>query len=124
MKEENIIKDKSLNFAIRIVKMAKFLFTKTASFAEHPIISQVLKSGTSIGANICEAEFAESKEDFKHKLKISLKEAGETRYWLQILQNCEYISNEQYNSLMEDCAEIIKLLTSIINKLNTEEKKE
>lgn len=103
--------------------MSKFLFNKTTSFAEHPIISQILRSGTSIGANICEAEFAESKEDFKHKLKISLKEASETRYWLKILQSCEYINKEQYDSLMTDCLEIIKLLTSIINRTNTTDNK-
>lgn len=123
MKEDNVIRDKGLNFAIRVVKMSKFLFNKTTSFAEHPIISQILRSGTSIGANICEAEFAESKEDFKHKLKISLKEASETRYWLKILQSCEYINKEQYDSLMTDCLGIIKLLTSIINRTNTTDNK-
>ena len=77
------------------------------SVPEQPICSQVLKSGTSIGANIREAEFAESKEDFKHKLKIALKEANETEYWLDILYAGEYIGENQYNGMIFDCKELI-----------------
>ena len=88
------------------------------SVPEQPICSQVLKSGTSIGANIREAEFAESKEDFKHKLKIALKEANETEYWLDILYAGEYIGENQYNGMIFDCKELIKILTAIINTLN------
>lgn len=113
MKQDNIVKTKSIDFAIRIVKMGKYL-VRRIPYAEHPICTQILKSGTSIGANIREAEHAESTEDFIHKLKIALKEANETEYWLEILYKTEYIDTEQYNSLNSDCAELNKLLISII----------
>ena len=117
MKENNVVKEKSLDFSLRIINMSKYLFDKLP-FSEKTIITQIIKSGTSIGANVFEAEYAESKDDFKHKLKISLKEANETKYWLTLLFRCDYLSKEQYNSLIVDCEELIKLLTSIINKIN------
>ncbi len=116
MKENNAIKTKSFNFSVRIVKMAQYLLKRT-SFPEHEIITQIIKSGTSIGANIRESEYAESPDDFIHKLRIALKETNETEYWLDILYRCEYITEEQYNSLIIDCKELLKLLISIINKL-------
>ena len=113
MKQNNVVMAKSIDFAIRIVKMVKYL-VRRIPYAEHPICTQILKSGTSIGANIREAEHAESTEDFIHKLKIALKEANETEYWLEILHKTEYIDTDQYNSLNCDCAELNKLLISII----------
>ena len=117
MKDDNILKEKSLAFGIRIVRLAKYFIRKT-SVAEQPIFTQILKSGTSIGANIRESEFGESTDDFKHKLKIALKEANETEYWIEILHSGEYMSDDQYESIIVDCKELIKLLTSSINTLN------
>ena len=96
-------------FAIRIVNLYKFLYEK-----EHVMSKQILRSGTSIGANISEALRAESDSDFVHKLSISRKEAEETIYWLELLFRTEYIKEDGYKSLTDDCQELLKLLTSII----------
>lgn len=96
--------------------MCQYLIKQT-TYPEHKIITQIIKSGTSIGANIRESEYAESPDDFIHKLRVALKEANETEFWLDILYHCEYINEEQYNSLIIDCKELMKLLISIINKL-------
>ena len=117
MKSNNTLKDKSLKFGIRIAKLTKH-FIRQTSIAEYPLFTQVLKSGTSIGANVREAEFGESKDDFKHKLKIALKEANETEYWIEILHKGEYLNDSQYDSIIVDCRELIKLLTSSVNTLN------
>ncbi len=113
MKEDNIVRTKSLDFGIRIVKCVRFVL-KQVTYAEHPICTQLLKAGTSIGANIRESIDAESREDFIHKLKIALKEANETDYWLDLFFGADYLSEAQYKSLKSDCDEIRKLLTSII----------
>ena len=113
MKSDNIVKKKSTDFAVRIMKMVRFL-VKEIPFAEHPICTQLLRSGTSIGANVREAEHAESTDDFVHKLKVALKEANETEYWLELFYKSDYITLAQYNSLNADCAELNKLLISII----------
>ena len=113
MKSDNIVKKKSTDFAVRIMKMVRFL-VKEIPFAEHPICTQLLKSGTSIGANVREAEHAESTDDFVHKLKVALKKANETEYWLELFYKSDYITLAQYNSLNADCAELNKLLISII----------
>jgi four helix bundle protein len=117
MKETNIVRDKSFDFAIRIVKFSKYIYSKI-NYIEHPLIQQLVRSGTSIIANISEAEFAESKDDFKHKLKIALKEANESKIWLNLLYKTDYINETQYNSIITDCIEIIKLLVKIIKSLN------
>ena len=117
MKTDNVLKDKSLVFGIRITRLSKYFIKKT-SIAEHPVFTQILKSGTSIGANIRESEFGESIDDFKHKLKIALKEANETEYWIEILHKSDYMNDHQYNSIIADCKELIKLLTASINTLN------
>lgn len=108
---ENPIKEKSFRFAVRIVRLCKFL---TEEKKEYVLSRQILRSGTSIGANVKEALQAESKADFIHKLSISLKEASETEYWLQLLKETEYIDQAAYDSMMHDCVELLKLLTSII----------
>ena len=111
MKHSNVIKEKSYSFAIRIVKLYKFLSEDKKEFT---LSKQILKSGTSIGAQVREGEHGESKLDFIHKLSISLKEANETEYWLNILKDVGYIDDRMFKSLNKDCVELIKLLTSII----------
>ena len=114
MKDDNIIREKSLDFGIRIVKFVRYIL-RQVTYAEHPICSQLLKAGTSIGANVRESTDAESREDFIHKLKIALKEANETDYWLDIFLGAEYMEQAHYESLKNDCDEIRKILTAIIN---------
>ncbi|MBR9831364.1 four helix bundle protein [bacterium] len=110
MKDSNI-KNKSFAFAIRIVKLYQFLCEQKKEFI---LSKQLLRSGTSIGANIREAENAESKKDFIHKMAIAQKETNETMYWLELLKETEYLSEEQFSSLNDDALEIIKILTTII----------
>ena len=111
MKKENVIKEKSYAFALRMIKAYKFL---TAEQREFTLSKQMLRSGTAIGALVREAEFAQSSADFIHKLSIALKEANETEYWLLLLKDSEYISEPSFHSVHDDCVELIKLLTSII----------
>ncbi len=110
----NTIKEKSFEFALRIVKMYKYLTEKKS---EYVLSKQVLRSGTSVGANIREAEQAQSPADFIHKLNIALKEANETEYWIELLFQSEYIEEEHYKSIMADCSEINKILISIIKTM-------
>ena len=109
--KENILKDKSFLFAIRIINLYKYLKT---SHGEYIVSKQVIRSGTSVGAIIREAEYAESTKDFIHKFSISLKEANETRYWLDLLNATDYIDEKMHKSLGEDCDELLKLLTATI----------
>jgi len=109
--KENVIRDKSLAFALRVVKLAKYLEGKKREFV---LSRQVLRSGTAIGALVREAEHAESKADFIHKMSIALKEANETSYWLELLRQGEYIDAESFKSIGADSAELIKLLTAIV----------
>ena len=117
MKKENIVKDKSLNFAIRIVNLYKYL---VAEKRETVMSKQLLRCGTSIGANIREAEQAQSRADFLNKQNIALKEANEAEYWLELLMKTEYITPKEYENINADCTELNKLLISIIKstKLN------
>ncbi|MBO5603374.1 MAG: four helix bundle protein [Prevotella sp.] len=110
----NAIQDKSKNFAIRIIKCYKFL---TEQKHEMIISKQLLRSGTSIGANVRESRNAQSRSDFLNKLNIALKEADETDYWLDLLHTTDYIDDKIYKSLEEDCIELIKMLTAIIKNL-------
>ena len=107
---ENIIVEKSKAFALRIIKLYKYLDTNHRIGV---ISKQILKSGTSIGANVKEAIRAQSKPDFYAKLNISLKEASETEYWLELLYESEYITKEQFESIHGDCQEILNILTAI-----------
>jgi len=109
-KKPNIIKDKSFTFALRIIKMYKSLIEKK----EFVLSKQVLRSGTSIGALVREAEHAESKADFIHKMAIAQKEANETDYWIELLHQSDYLDKEGYESMNTDILEINKLLASII----------
>ncbi len=109
---ENIVKDKSYAFALRVVNAYKFLNQTQREFV---LSKQLLRSGTAIGALVHEAEYGQSKADFVHKLSIALKEANETQYWLALLKDSDYINEEVFVSINNDCIELIKLLTSIIN---------
>ena len=108
---ENPVRDKSFSFALRVVKLAKFLEEKKR---EYVLSKQVLRSGTAVGALVREAEHAESKADFIHKMSIALKEANETLYWLDLLHQGDYIDEQSFNSVRADSAELIKLLISIV----------
>lgn len=109
--KRNVLKEKSLSFAIRIVKLYRYLCNTKK---ETVLSKQVLRSGTSVGAMVCEAEFSETKRDFVHKLAIAQKEINETLYWLELLLATEYINTTEYENINNDAIEIIKLLTSII----------
>jgi TIGR02436 family protein len=112
MKKDNLIVQKSKAFALRIIKLYTYLCNDKK---EYILSKQLLRSGTSIGANIKEAIRGQSKADFVFKLNISLKEASETEYWLELLHESEYLSDEQFNSIYADCVELLKILTAIIN---------
>ncbi len=109
MKNE-IVQNKSKKFALRIVKLGQYLTIQRKEFI---ITKQVVRSGTSIGANVAEAECAFSEKDFLAKMYIAYKETAETIYWLDLLFESGYITNRQYSSLMNDCEELKKLLSSI-----------
>lgn len=110
MTSENIVENKSFQFAVRIVNLYKFL---TFDKKEYVMSRQLLKSGTSIGANVAEAECGQSKADFYAKMSIALKESYETHYWLRLLYATEYLTEKEYLSLETDINEIIALLISI-----------
>lgn len=108
---ENAVEIKSFQFAVRIVRLCRHL---RGSKKEYTLSKQLLRSGTSIGANVAEAQQAQSRPDFISKLNIALKEAVETNYWLRLLQATDYLSQVEFNSIYSDCRELEKLLTSII----------
>ncbi len=112
--KENILKGKSIRFAIRIVELYNKLCTEKK---EYVMSKQLLRSGTAIGALIAEAKFAQSKPDFIHKSSIALKECNESLYWLEILVTAGYITSEEYDSMNSDCTEILKILVSSIKTL-------
>jgi four helix bundle protein len=109
--KENLLKEKSYTFALRAIKLYKHL---SVEFKEYVLSKQILRSGTSIGANITEANRAQSKMDFVHKLSIALKEADETEYWLNLLRDSDYITSTQAESMIADCAQLQRLLTASI----------
>ena len=111
--KESIIKIKSKAFALRIIKLYQYL-NETALRKEYVLSKQVLRSGTSIGANVKEGLRGQSRPDFKSKMAIALKEACETEYWLELLHETGYIDNESFNSIIEDNRELIRILTSIV----------
>ena len=111
MVENNILADKTIDFAIRIVKCYKFLIEEKKEFV---MSKQMMRSGTSIGANVHEAVQAQSRADFVSKLSIALKEASETSYWLVVLRRSENLEERVYQSLKEDVDEIIRIIISSI----------
>lgn len=102
---DNVIENKSFQFAIRIVRLYKFLCEEKK---EYILSKQLLRAGTSIGANVTESQQAQSKPDFVSKISIALKEASETKYWIKLLGATEYLSENQTNSILDDCVEIEK----------------
>ena len=110
MTASNVVYDKSLDFAVRIVNLYKYL---TENKREFVLSKQLLRSGTSIGANIAEADCAISRADFIAKIYISLKECSESLYWLTLLHKTEFIDDVQYESMMNGCNEIYKILSAI-----------
>ena len=111
MRKKNILKEKSFLFAVRIIKLYKYLKNK---HDEYILSRQIIRSGTTIGALIRESENAESKKDFVHKLNISLKETDETQYWLELLYETEFITKKMFDSINADVEELIKLLVSSV----------
>jgi four helix bundle protein len=109
--KQNVVLEKSFQFSIRIVRLYQYLVNEKKEFV---LAKQVLRSGTSIGANIEEAEGGFSKKDFKSKMNIAYKEARETKYWLRLLNATDYLDEKLYNSLILNCEEILKLLYNII----------
>ncbi|MBQ8064387.1 MAG: four helix bundle protein [Prevotella sp.] len=109
--KKNVVEDKSFEFAVRIVKLYKYL---TAEKQEYIMSKQLLRSGTSVGANVSEAQQAQSPMDFLSKMNIALKESYESDYWLRLLYRTEYLKKEEYNSIITDCRAISKLLVSIV----------
>jgi four helix bundle protein len=115
---EDPVREKSFEFALRIIKLCRYL---QSEYKEYIMTKQLLKSGTSIGANLSEALYAQSKADFISKNSIALKEAAETRYWLSLLYASGYLNDTQFLSIKSDVDELIKLLTTIVkNSKNNE----
>lgn len=111
----SIIENKSFDFAVRIINLCKYLNTEKKEFV---LSKQLLRSGTSIGANVAEAEKAQTKPDFNTKMNIALKEANETHYWLRLLNRTDYLTDSEFLSIEKDTKEIIAILVSICKKTN------
>lgn len=116
MKKDNVISDKSFDFAVRIVNLYKHLTSEKKEFV---LSKQLVRSGTSIGANVSEAIRGQSDADFISKLSIALKEANETDYWLKLLYKTDYLTEKEYESICKDINEIIAILVSIIKTMKT-----
>jgi len=114
MKEENVLLTKSYRFAVRIIKLYQFL---TEEKKDYTIGKQILRSGTSIGSNAEEAMGGQSDRDFVNKLSIGYKEARETHYWLRLLRDTNYLTNELAASLLNDCEELLKIIGSILKTM-------
>lgn len=110
MAKDSVTLEKSKEFAIRIVRLYQYLYNERK---EYVLSKQILKSGTSIGANLSEALYGITKKDFLSKVYISLKECAETLYWLELLYKTSYITESEFDSLNKDCTELVKLFTSI-----------
>lgn len=115
--KENVIKDMSFKFAVRIVKLYKFLCDEKK---EYIMSKQLMKAGTSIGANVYEADRAVSKRDFTSKIGIALKEANECEYWIELLFATKYINENEYCSIKDNCGEINRILIAISKSLRKE----
>lgn len=119
--KESVLSDKSFAFSLRIIKLYKYMSTELREFV---LSKQVLRSGTSIGANVEESKHAQSKLDFISKLSIAQKEAIETNYWLKLLRESDYLTHEQADSILIDCDELQRLLTASIRTAKQNLKKE
>lgn len=114
MKKDNVIQVKSYDFALRIIKLSQYLVSDKREFV---LSKQILKSRTSIGANVEEAIGGQSDKDFKSKMMISYKEARETKYWLRLLRDGGYLDKTEIQSLLMECEEILKILGSIVKTM-------
>jgi len=115
MNKENTARNKSKKFAIRIVNLYKYLCDEKK---EYVLAKQLLRSGTSVGANLAEAEFAISDKDFLNKIYIALKECAETVFWLELLFQTEYLTETEYNSINEEAMELLKMLNATTKTIN------
>lgn len=111
MMKENLVYEKAFKFSVRIVNLYKYLTSENKEFI---LFKQILRSGTSVGANIKEGIEAQSKKDFLSKMNIALKEASETEYWLELLKATDYLDEKKFTSIIQDCKELNKLLSSIV----------
>ena len=111
MSHNSILKTKSFDFAVRVIKLYKFL---KKQYSEYELSNQLLRSGTGVGALIREAEHAESRKDFTHKLNISLKEVNESIYWLELLHATDYINKKMFDSISKDATELLKMLIASV----------
>ena len=118
MKTDNVVADRSMEFAVRIVRLYKYLREEKQEFV---LSKQLLRSGTSIGANVQEALRGQSRKDFVSKMNIALKEVAETEYWIELLHRTDYINKVEFDSIFKDCKEITKILMSIVKTTNTAE---
>ena len=118
MKEDNVILTKSYDFANRAVRLCRFLCEQ---HREYVLSQQMLRSGTSIGANVREAQRAQSRKDFIAKLTIALKEAYETEYWLELLHDNNYLTKEQFDSIFKDCRDLTNILSRIVISSKSQE---
>lgn len=116
MEQEKTVKYKSKKFAVRIVNLYKYLCDEKK---EYVLSKQILRSGTSIGANIAESECAISEKDFLSKIYIALKECAETIYWLDLLAETDYLTGDEYKSIYADCEELRKMLSSTTKTMNS-----
>jgi four helix bundle protein len=120
LKKPNIALDKSKKFAIRIYNLYKYLCDEKR---EYVLAKQLLRSGTSIGANLSEAQYSVSKKEFLVKVSVSLKECAETEYWLDLLKDAGILSLTEYNSILPDCKELLRLLITTTKTIKQESKK-
>ena len=107
----NVVEEKSFQLAIRTIRLYQYLRSKKKEFV---LSKQLLRSGTSVGANIAEAQQAQSRADFLSKINIALKEAAETEYWLRLLRATDYMAEKEFRSIYDDCEQVKKLLVSIV----------
>ncbi len=119
-RDDNVIEKKSFAFAVRIVRLCRFLREKKKEFV---ISDQLLRAGTSVGANVTEAQEAFSEKDFVAKLSIARKESAESAYWIRLLFETEYLSQEQFDSIYGDAVEIRKILSSIVLTIEKKQKR-
>ena len=109
----NVVVEKSFAFAIRIVRLYRYLCSQKKEFT---LSRQLLRSGTSIGANIAEAQHAQSRKDFLSKMNIALKESHEAAYWIRLLKATDYLSEKESESILSECLEICRILAKIVKK--------
>ena len=114
MVKDSIIVEKSMEFAVRIVKLYQYLESTKKEFV---MSKQLLRSGTSIGANVREGIYGQSRNDFTSKMSIALKESSETEYWLELLSRTGYLNEQESESIKADCSEMAKILTSIVKNV-------